>query len=143
MKILRHFLESGIWFCAVSIGGLVLTCCDARAGEKVNSPASDGRFTWKITGDFHYTSNPRPGATNDHPPVNDTDILTLEKFVVTQHNGARILENLFAARARHHAAEAFSWEKGGIIHESANKRVAVKWIYRGDSRTIELLNFPW
>jgi hypothetical protein len=143
MKTLRHFLESGIWFCAVSIGVLLLTCCDARAGEKMNSPAPDGRSTWKITGDFHYTINPPSSATDNRPPVDDTEILTLEKVVVTQHNGARVLENLFADQARLHAAEAFSWEKGGIIHESANKRVAIKWIYRSDSRTIELFSFPW
>ena len=143
MKTPRHFPESNIRGAVVSIGVFFLACCGGWADEKVHSIASDGRSPWKITGDFHYANNPPSHATDDRPPVDNAEILTLEKLVVTRRNGARILENLFADQARHHAEEAFSWEKGGIIHENANQRVVTKWIYQEDSHTIDLLSFPW
>jgi hypothetical protein len=143
MKTLGHFLEGELRRATVSIGALLLVCCSTRAGEIVDSFAPDRRSPWKITGDFHYAIHPPSQAKDGRPAVDSAEILTLEKLVVIRHNGARILENLFADQARHHAEEAFSWEKGGIIHESANKRVVTKWIYKEDFHTIDLLSFPW
>jgi hypothetical protein len=143
MKALRHFLERDVRWAAVSAGFLFLVCSGANGGDAANSIASDDRSPWKITGDFHYAIHPASAATGDHPAEDDAEILTLDKLVVTQHNGARILEKLFADQARVHAEESFSWDKGGIIHESANKRVVTKFIYKTDTHTIDLLSFPW
>ncbi|HEY4245917.1 MAG TPA: hypothetical protein VGM64_03620 [Lacunisphaera sp.] len=143
MKTFRHFLKRVFRRAAVSTGILLWVCGSAKGGEAASSTASDGRSPWKITEDFHYTINPPPSASGYHSPDDGAEILTLEKLVVTQHNGARILEKLFADQARIHAEESFSWDKGGIVHESANKRVVTKFIYKADTHTIDLLSLPW